>query len=49
MIPPRDWSLHDTGSWYNYFLKRDHTGHPVVPLQQEPAKPEIRKSGPEKS
>ena len=49
MIPPRDWSLHDTGSWYNYFLKRDHTGHPVVPLRQEPAKPEIRKSGPEKS
>jgi methylenetetrahydrofolate reductase (NADPH) len=29
IVPPRDWSLYQTGSWGNYFLKRDHTGHPV--------------------
>ncbi len=35
MIPPRDWSLYDTGSWYNYFLGRDHSSHPLV----DPAAP----------
>ena len=29
IIPPRNWSLYDTGSWYNYFLGRDHPGHPL--------------------
>ena len=29
IIPPRNWSLYDTGSWYNYFLGRDHLGHPL--------------------
>jgi methylenetetrahydrofolate reductase (NADPH) len=35
MMPPRDWSLYDTGSWYNYFLKRDQAGHPLVLVQPE--------------
>jgi len=50
MIPPRDWSLYETGSWYNYFLNRDHASHPVVPMQPERKdenKPRV--SEPEKS
>jgi methylenetetrahydrofolate reductase (NADPH) len=31
LIQPRDWSLYQTSSWTNYFLKRDHSGHPLVP------------------
>ena len=26
-VPPRDWSLHETSSWLNFFLGRDHTGN----------------------
>ena len=29
IIAPRDWGLYQTNSWVNYFLKRDHSGHPV--------------------
>ena len=36
MIPPRNWSLYQTGSWYNYFLKRDHSGHPIVGERETP-------------
>ena len=35
MIRPRDWSLFDTGSWYNYFLKRDHSSHPMELAAEE--------------
>ena len=35
IIPPRNWSLYRTGSWGNYFLKRDHSGHPVTTERQE--------------
>lgn len=35
MMPPRNWSLYQTGSWYNYFLKRDHASHPVEAVQPE--------------
>jgi len=35
MMPPRNWSLYQTGSWYNYFLKRDHASHPVAAVQPE--------------
>ncbi len=31
MIPPRDWSLYETGSWYNYFLGKDHSARPLDP------------------
>jgi methylenetetrahydrofolate reductase (NADPH) len=24
-VPPRDWALHETSSWINFFLNRDHT------------------------
>ena len=29
IVPPRDWKLYQTSSWTNYFLDRDHSGHPV--------------------
>jgi methylenetetrahydrofolate reductase (NADPH) len=49
MIPPRNWSLYETGSWFNYFLKRDHASHPVVSVQLErKGENEPRKSEPEK-
>lgn len=49
MIPPRDWSLYETGSWFNYFLKRDHASHPLVTVQPErKGENEPRKSGTEK-
>jgi methylenetetrahydrofolate reductase (NADPH) len=34
LIQPRDWSLYQTSSWINYFLKRDHSGHPLVPCSE---------------
>jgi methylenetetrahydrofolate reductase (NADPH) len=43
MIPPRDWSLYETGSWYNYFLKRDHAAHPMDTAS--PAKPSPGEAG----
>jgi len=50
VIPPRDWSLYETGSWYNYFLGRDHASHPMVLLQPErKSEHEPRKSESEKS
>jgi methylenetetrahydrofolate reductase (NADPH) len=35
LIQPRDWSLYQTSSWLNYFLKRDHSGHPLIPCSEK--------------
>ena len=29
LMPPRNWKLCERGSWVNYFLKRDHSAHPL--------------------
>ena len=29
IISPRDWSLYETSSWVNYYLKRDHSGREI--------------------
>lgn len=36
IIPPRDWKLYKTNSWVNYFLRYDHSGHPVEMCPEEP-------------
>ena len=38
VIPPRNWKLHETSSWVNYFLKRDHSAVKI----DVPEKPEQR-------
>jgi len=41
IIAPRDWKLYETSSWVNYFLKRDHSAHPVEFCARPPAAPVI--------
>jgi methylenetetrahydrofolate reductase (NADPH) len=36
LIRPRDWSLYKTNSWVNYFLNRDHSGHPLESCHEPP-------------
>jgi methylenetetrahydrofolate reductase (NADPH) len=37
LIRPRDWSLYKTNSWVNYFLHRDHSGHPLESCRESAA------------
>lgn len=36
VIPPRNWKLYQTSSWFNYFTKRDHSGVKIE-LPERPA------------